>query len=599
MTPNKITSILFFLAFSFLSPLINSSQAADTSRGIQVVTIKNASGQEVGLYRESHALIIGMSDYQMGWPKLPGVIKDVEIVQKALEKHGFHVVQIRDQTRDQMFDSIHHFINNYGQQEDARLLIYFAGHGYSMKLTYGENMGYFVPIDSPNPNKNKAGFLSKALDMQQVEVWAKRIQSKHVLFMFDSCFSGSIFALSRAMPENISYKTSKPVRQFITAGAANELVPDESIFRSQFVAALEGEADSDSDGYLTGVELGEFLQKKVTNYSRGSQHPQYGKIRNPHLDKGDFVFKIQRSKKNGSQLSAKLGGSSDSEAGRLLRDVKKKLKQRDLEKIQKQRKLQDMKDHYSKLVELEAISDELVSIEAKSKAWKEFLDKYPTDNPHWNKANEKHQSLKNSLKAKEEKQQVKEKQHAKNEKVAKEKKFERSLKISKRFSMLKELNLKNTSIENQVVAWKLFVDEYQENNTHLEEAREQLARLEFQADFEKLKYQISGIFVTKKKKIKAWQSLIHKYENNEYLKGHELLGEAVAKLEKAKQEEGFKFGDLFRTRPAEGKNEIIDETQNASSQKPQENKAEKKVKSNNFGSSKAPTFETIDADILE
>ena len=117
--------------------------------------------------------------------------------------------------------------------------------------------------------------------------------------------------------------------------------------------------------------------------------------------------------------------------------------------------------------------------------------------------------------------------------------------------------------------------------------------------YKKLKYQISGIFVTKKKKIKAWQSLIHKYENNEYLKGHELLGEAVAKLEKAKQEEGFKFGDLFRTRPAEGKNEIIDETQNASSQKPQENKAEKKVKSNNFGSSKAPTFETIDADILE
>ncbi|NIQ00426.1 MAG: hypothetical protein GWN10_07240, partial [Nitrospinaceae bacterium] len=69
----------------------------------------------------------------------------------------------------------------------------------------------------------------------------------------------------------------------------------ESIFRRQFIAALNGEGDSDDDGYLTGIELGEFLQKKVVNYSQGSQHPQYGKIRNPHLDKGDFVFALNPS----------------------------------------------------------------------------------------------------------------------------------------------------------------------------------------------------------------------------------------------------------------------------------------------------------------
>jgi formylglycine-generating enzyme required for sulfatase activity len=82
------------------------------------------------------------------------------------------------------------------------------------------------------------------------------------------------------------------VRQFITAGGANEKVPDESVFRRQFQAALRGEADTDADGYVTGTELGEFLTNKVINYSRNSQHPQYGKIRNPHLDKGDYVFKI-------------------------------------------------------------------------------------------------------------------------------------------------------------------------------------------------------------------------------------------------------------------------------------------------------------------
>jgi len=43
---------------------------------------------------------------------------------------------------------------------------------------------------------------------------------------------------------------------------------------------------------MTGMELGEFLQKQVINYSRGSQHPQCGKIRDTNLDKGDFVFML-------------------------------------------------------------------------------------------------------------------------------------------------------------------------------------------------------------------------------------------------------------------------------------------------------------------
>jgi formylglycine-generating enzyme required for sulfatase activity len=262
------------------------------SRGINVVSIKDKSGKEVGLYKESHALVIGVSDYTAGWPDLPGVKKDVRLVKAALEKAGFNVVVSEDPDRAGLLKVFDDFINQYGNNPDARLLFYFAGHGHTMKLSYGGDMGYIIPTDAPNPNKDKGGFLAKALGMKSIEVYAEQIQAKHAMFLFDSCFSGSIFALSRAIPENINYKTSKPVRQFINAGAANETVPDESIFRHQFIEALEGEGDTDKDGYVTGIELGEFLQSKVVNYSRGSQHPQYGKIRNPYLDKGDFVFPL-------------------------------------------------------------------------------------------------------------------------------------------------------------------------------------------------------------------------------------------------------------------------------------------------------------------
>jgi len=275
--------LLLLLIIAVVIPAYGSSRAMK-------LTVKMPDGKYQPLYKGSYALVIGNSDYTAGWPDLPGVKKDVNLVRQALEKKGFTVIMKRDLNRQQMIQAFDDFINKYGHQVNNRLIFYFAGHGHTMKLAYGDDMGYVIPVDAPVPSRDKTGFVSKALDMQQIEVYAKRIQAKHAMFLFDSCFSGSIFALSRAVPENINYKTVKPVRQFITSGSANETVPDESIFRAQFIAGINGEADANNDGYITGVELGEYLQNSVVNYSKGSQHPQYGKIRNPHLDKGDFVF---------------------------------------------------------------------------------------------------------------------------------------------------------------------------------------------------------------------------------------------------------------------------------------------------------------------
>ena len=90
--------------------------------------------------------------------------------------------------------------------------------------------------------------------------------------------------------EDITEKNSLPVRQYITAGREDEQVPDKSIFKRSFLVGLEGDADMTGDGYITGSELGMYLSVKVVNYTHGRQHPQYGKINNPNLDRGDFIF---------------------------------------------------------------------------------------------------------------------------------------------------------------------------------------------------------------------------------------------------------------------------------------------------------------------
>jgi formylglycine-generating enzyme required for sulfatase activity len=188
-----------------------------------------------------------------------------------------------------LLNAFNDFIARYGQERESRLIFYFAGHGYTKRI-YGNDIGYLLPVNCPNPERDPMGFQTRAMPMGQIELFAQQVQSKHALFLFDACFSGAVFAQSRDVPGIIGYKITKPVRQFITSGTADETVPDISIFRRQLVSGLNGDADLNHDGYITGTELGDFLQTTVVNYSKASLHPQFGKIRDPNLDKGDFVF---------------------------------------------------------------------------------------------------------------------------------------------------------------------------------------------------------------------------------------------------------------------------------------------------------------------
>ena len=65
--------------------LLLSSIAYAQQRGVKRVEIKTQAGELVGLYEQSHALVIGVSDYTGGWPRLRGVREDVREVRQALE----------------------------------------------------------------------------------------------------------------------------------------------------------------------------------------------------------------------------------------------------------------------------------------------------------------------------------------------------------------------------------------------------------------------------------------------------------------------------------------------------------------------------------
>ena len=295
----KIQDKMRILILVLISVLISCALSVNHAAGIYGMSVRDASGSAVLSYGGSYALVIGISEYEdKHWPDLPGVIDDVNEIAYALQEHDFKVRKVLNPRLEELEQAYSKFILDYGQDEKNRLLFWYAGHGYSYKPRWGNDfLGFLVGSDASAPEASMSRFKAKALSMVRMEEYAMNIAAKHAIFLFDSCFSGALFnLLNRAVPEHISVKTGSPVRQFITAGKENETVPDKSIFKHQFLAALSGRADGNKDGYLTGTELGMFLQDQVINYSKGSQHPQYGKIKNPYLDQGDFVFKLPGSR---------------------------------------------------------------------------------------------------------------------------------------------------------------------------------------------------------------------------------------------------------------------------------------------------------------
>lgn len=290
--PRPFSKRIFAVLCTALLLLGHVSTSHAVSRGISVQVKKGVSPDapvegEVDLYSESYALIIGIDAYSNGWPPLSNAIKDAQLVAATMRERGFQVDYHENLNSEELDEAFEKFFIIKGDNPNARLFVWFAGHGNTL-----DGEGYLVPADAPVP-RLEAEFKYSALNMRRFETFMRQARAKHVFSVFDSCFAGTVFNSQRAMPPAaITNATTKPVRQFLTSGDADQTVSDDGTFRQLFLRAINGEenADSNDDGYLTGSELGLHLGDRITNLTQAVQTPRYGKLRDKDYDLGDFVF---------------------------------------------------------------------------------------------------------------------------------------------------------------------------------------------------------------------------------------------------------------------------------------------------------------------
>jgi uncharacterized caspase-like protein len=241
-------------------------------------------------YRAKYCLSIGIDQY-IAFPRLNHAAHDARGIATLLGKrYGFEVDAIlnQDATHTRIRQTIETDLPCKVQSDDL-IVIFFAGHGHTMTLPSGEQRGFIVPVDARL--RNPADLLSVNQVCQSLDY----LPSRHILLLFDSCFSGMLTV--RAGPADSSAAAAhRAARWAITSGGADETVLDggwnnHSMFTGLLLQALQ-EDKAAVAGATTVVSLFTHLAHEVPKLAK--QTPAFGAL--PGHQGGDIWLVPQGTK---------------------------------------------------------------------------------------------------------------------------------------------------------------------------------------------------------------------------------------------------------------------------------------------------------------
>nr|MBN1229139.1 WD40 repeat domain-containing protein [Anaerolineae bacterium] len=231
------------------------------------------------LYEDSYALIIGIDSYaSRKFVPLGEAENDARAMARLLaaSPYNFQVIKLlgAQATKAAILEALFNLQNT---RPDDRILVYFAGHGYTLSDRFGADTGYLACHDT-QPEKHYT-----ALELSEVTDLRRRAAAKHIAFIFDACFSGQALGLTRSATDVAAEKfLTRRAYQVISAGAGDQTVSD---FHSMTDLLIEKLCDEQVD---TINGLGLYVQLQMAADSGQLQIPQFGHLSGSQG--GDFIF---------------------------------------------------------------------------------------------------------------------------------------------------------------------------------------------------------------------------------------------------------------------------------------------------------------------
>ena len=182
------------------------------------------------VYNDSWALIIGINKYK-NVQKLDFASEDaIAMKDMLIENFNFPESNIsllldKDATKDNIIKEFSNIA--FKAQESDRVLVFFAGHGETMELPGGGQMGYLIPVNGDAEN-----LYYSSIPMDELKRLALMSKAKHMLYLVDACYGGIAAVGSRGLntkaPNYINKVAKDQARQIITAGGKGEQVIEKS-----------------------------------------------------------------------------------------------------------------------------------------------------------------------------------------------------------------------------------------------------------------------------------------------------------------------------------------------------------------------------------
>lgn len=204
------------------------------------------------------ALLIANGDYSH-FGRLPNPVNDARLLAQSLQRVGFRVTLLENQSREGMLDALNSFQDRLKVTRGIALF-HYGGHGVQVS---GRN--YLIPVDADIPDERKVS--TRAVDMEEVMTSLDASGSQVNVVVLDACRDNPLPATSsRSASRGLSVVHTKPKNSLIVYAAEPGSKAEDGLFTPTLAEVITTPGKSLS-------QIFKDVRRQVFQKSNGNQTP--------------------------------------------------------------------------------------------------------------------------------------------------------------------------------------------------------------------------------------------------------------------------------------------------------------------------------------